>query len=224
MQHPDEILDDLQLNGLRILRKARAGEPRPYFAYGSDAVLLSDFVRAKKGDNFLDIGTGTGILALLVHAKTGARFTAVDIQAELADMAARSVELNGLTDEIQVFAADARLLHESCGYECFDGIVCNPPYHSGGTKSPSPARRMSTHEETLSIEELALCAKRLLKNGGKLFVCYPAAGLARLFTALSQNGIIPKRMKAVSAVADGTPYLVLTEAVKGAKHGLVWEK
>jgi len=213
MQYPNETLDDLQLNGLRILRKSAC------FAYGNDAVLLSDFVHARRGEHLLDIGTGTGILALLVHAKTGARFTAVDIQSDLVDMAARSVKLNGLENEIEMLCADARTLHECLGYERFDGIVCNPPYHSEGTKSLNATRRLSTHDETLSIEGLALCAKRLLKNGGKLFVCYPATGVARFFAALTNEGVTPKRMRTV----NNPPYLVLVEAVKGAKHGIIWE-
>lgn len=217
LQNPNEVLDDLQCNGLVILRR------RGHFAYGDDAVLLANFVRARRDENYLDIGTGTGILALLVHAKCGTRFTALEIQTDFADMALRSISINKLDEQILVLHADAREAHKRLGYERFDGIVCNPPYHSGGTKSPSLARAAATHEEMLTIEDLALCAKRMLKNGGKLYLCYPSSGIARLFAALVNEGITPKRMRTVVTQAGQAPSLVLIEARKGAAHGLTWE-
>lgn len=216
MLKADEILDDLQLNGLSIIRRKGA------FAYGSDAVALANFAVAVKTDLVLDIGTGTGILAILIHAKTGARVVAVDIDPALCDMARRSVLHNGLAHDIDVLHADARTLHDTLGYERFSCVVCNPPYFSGGTMSENGSFRSSTHDETLSMDELALASSRMLKNGGKLFMVYPAARFATCCAKLIGYGIMPKRVKPVFS-KDNTPRVMLIEAKKGGHDGLIWE-
>ena len=150
-----EIIDDLQRDGLVIVRSDSR------FAYGHDAVLLTDFVRAHAGERYLDIGTGTGILAILTHAKTGADFVAADIDGECVRMAKRSVELNRLGEHISVEQCDARTLTEA-EFGRFDGAVCNPPYFAPGSGGDGRQARMGD----CTPEQLCAAAGRLLKNGG----------------------------------------------------------
>ena len=207
-----DIIDDLQRDGLVIVRSDSR------FAYGHDAVLLTDFVRAKPGERYLDIGTGTGILSILTHAKTGASFVAADIDPECVRMAKKSVQLNSLEDSIKVESADAREISEAT-FGRFDGAVCNPPYFSSGTKSPNQSRLTSAFDETLNVFEAAACAGRVVKNGGKLFICYPAKYIQQLCCALSQTGFALKRLTFVKSTAEKPPYLVLAEGRKGGGAG-----
>ena len=184
-----DIIDDLQRDGLVIVRSDSR------FAYGHDAVLLTDFVRAHAGERYLDIGTGTGILAILTY-----------------------VELNKLGEHISVEQCDARTLTEA-EFGRFDGAVCNPPYFSGGTKSPNQSRATSAFDDTLNIYEAAQCAKRVVKQGGRFFVCYPAKYIQQLCTAMQQADFAIKRLCLVQSRADKAPYLALAEGRKGGGAG-----
>lgn len=207
-----DIIDDLQRDGLVIVRS------NSHFAYGHDAVLLSDFVRARAGERYIDIGTGTGILAILVHAKTGADIVAADIDEECIRMVTKSIALNKLETHITPALCDVRRIGQA-ELGCFDGAICNPPYFSGGTKSADPGRRASVFEETLNIYDAVHCAGRLVKNGGKLYVCYPAKYIQPLCAAMQQGGFALKRLCLVRSRVDKPPYLALAEGRKGGGVG-----
>lgn len=211
------VTDDLQCKGLVILRDTER------FSYGHDAVLLANFTRAKAGERLADLGTGTGVIALLVCAKTGASVVAVDIDAACVALAQKSVELNGLQDRIEVMEADIRTMG-AAALGVFDAAVCNPPYFAGGTESPNPSRRRSAFQGECTLWDAAACAGRILKNGGRFFICYPARLLAPLCAALMGEKLAPKRVCLVRARAGKPPYLVLVEARKNARAGAAIEE
>ncbi len=214
---PPIVLDDLQYNGLVILRDTAR------FSYGHDAVSLANFVRAKKGERFVDLGTGTGVIALLAHAKTGADALAVDIDPACCALAQKSVRKNNLEAHIEVLCADMRELSPA-KLGTFDAAVCNPPYFAAGTESPDPSRQRSKFQGDCTLKDVVSCAARLLKNGGRFFACYPADFIAPLLYELQGQKLTPKRMRFVRSKADKPPYLVLVEAKKGARDGAVIEE
>lgn len=211
------VTDDLQYEGLVILRDTER------FAYGHDAVLLANFVRAKRGERLLDLGTGTGVIAILANAKTGAKAFALDIDPDCCDLARESVALNRLSGEIVVLCADMRAF-SAPQEELFDAVVCNPPYYKAGTESGNPSRRRSMFQQDCTLQDAVSCAARNLKNGGRFFICYPAELIAPLFAALSAAKLPPKRIRFVRSKADKPPYLVLVESKKNARDGAVIEE
>ncbi len=207
-------IEDLKESGLRIAVE------KPGFTYGHDAVLLAGFARIKKQDKLLDLGCGCGILAILLERRTGAETYGVDIRPEACALTRESARLNG--QAIHVLEQDLRTLTLAPGQRPFDAIVCNPPYFAGGTPSPDPARRGCTHQDTATIQDVAACASGLLKYGGRLFLCYPAGGVAVCMAALMAHSLSPKRLQPVASRGK-SPYLVLLEARKGGGPGLRWE-
>ena len=202
------VTEDLMENGLRIR------VDKPAFSYGGDAIALANFTRLKANERALDLGTGTGILAILLNGRYGARFTAVDIRADMCALARESVALNAQEGAIDVRLADLRTLRPAPGFENFDAAVCNPPYFSGGTQSANGQRRQSRHQDTCTLRDAAACAARLLKAGGRLYVCCPIAQLADCCAALIEYGLQPKR------VCIQKKRLALLEAKKGGGVGM----
>lgn len=216
---PNERVDDLQRNGLQIIQNTNA------FRFGMDAVLLADFARLRPRDKVADMGTGTGILPLLLSQKEPeAVFEAFEIQPEIADMADRSVRLNGLEQRIRVHVADMREAAEQIGRESMDTVVCNPPYGKrGGTLvSESESVLIARHETDCSIQGVACACAAVLRNHGRLSIVFPAQRMLELCDALREKRLEPKRARMVCAKADRAPYLLLLEAVKNARPSLLW--
>ncbi len=216
-----ERVDELQRNDYRIIQ-----DPGK-FCFGMDAVLLTGFARAKPTDRLLDLGTGTGIIPLLMEAKYHcAHLTGLEIQAESADMAARSVELNGLLDKIEIITGDIREADRLFSAASFDCITCNPPYMADrhGIMNPDAPKAIARHEILVSFEDVARQTSRLLKPGGRFFLVHRPFRLAEIMVTLAGHGLEPKRMQLVHPYVDREPNMVLLEAVRGGNPRMKVEK
>ena len=213
----DERLDDLQFAGLKILQKT-AG-----FRFGMDAVLLSDFVRAEAQATVADFGTGTGILPLLMWGRgKGQRFEAFEIQREMADMARRSVALNGLSARIRVHEASVEEAPSLLSSGSVDVIVCNPPYGMPGATlhNPGLSKDLARHQDPRGLKPWFTAAYRLLRGRGRMALIYPAPMMLSLMNDLSRAELIPKRFRMIYPRVDKPANLVLVEAVKDARPTL----
>ena len=164
MMYLNERIDDLQRGGLRVIQRADA------FRFGTDAVLLADFAAPRRHDRVCDLGTGTGIIPLLLYARENTiSADAVEIQPDMADMAARSMAMNGLNEKIRVLPGDLRSIRTLLPHARYDLVTCNPPYgKAGGTLlNPDASKRLARHEESCAIEDVACAAAWLLQNGGR---------------------------------------------------------
>lgn len=216
-----ERLDDLMLSGLRIIQNPEK------FCFGMDAVLLSGFVRAKKGAALLDLGTGTGILPLLLSAKTQcSHLTGLEIQEESADMARRSVALNGLEEKITIVTGDLKEVGGLFAPASFDCVTCNPPYMIGnhGITNPDAPKAIARHELLCTFEDVATAAEKLLKTGGHFFLVHRPFRLAEILITLSEHHLEPKRMRLAYPFVDKEPNMVLLEAVRGGNPRMTVEK
>lgn len=216
---PGERIDDLQLNSLRIIQSENG------FRFGMDAVLLSDFARVRPREHVVDMGTGTGILPILMSAqRPDATFTAFEIQPDMADMARRSVALNGLAERICIHTEDMRTAAAAIGYQCAHLVVSNPPYGKQGStlKNNTESVTIAKHEASFSIADWVASCAQVLRNMGRLCVVFPAQRLLELTDAFRSARIEPKRIRLVYAKVDRAPYLVLLEGMKNAKPGLLW--
>ncbi|MBQ3080292.1 MAG: tRNA1(Val) (adenine(37)-N6)-methyltransferase [Clostridia bacterium] len=215
----NERIDDLQCENMKIIQRTDA------FRFGTDAVLLSDFVLLKKGERLIDLGTGTGAIAILAaaHHKEN-RIDAVEIQEDMAEMAARSVSLNNLQDRVFVHALDMRDAPKNLGYGAFDAAVCNPPYSKEGAALASVRdnQRLSRHEGDITIEEICKTAAKLLKTGGRFSVVFPAQRMFEMMSAMQGARLAPKRVRTVHGTSLHAPRLVLIDSVKEGGAQLHW--
>ncbi|MBD5452345.1 MAG: tRNA1(Val) (adenine(37)-N6)-methyltransferase [Lachnospiraceae bacterium] len=217
----NERIDDLQRNGYKIIQNPQK------FCFGMDAVLLSGFVRIKEGAQVLDLGTGTGIIPILLEAKTGAKhLTALEIQEESADMARRSVQLNGLEDKIDIVTGDIKEADKLFAAASFDAITCNPPYMIGahGLTNPDAPKAIARHEILCTLEDVVRNAARLLKPGGSFFMVHRPFRLAEIITVMTTYKLEPKRMQLVYPYVDKEPNMVLIEGCRGGKPRMTVEK
>ena len=192
-----------------------------------DAVLLTGFAHARQTDTLLDLGTGTGIIPLLMEAKYHcAHLTGLEIQPESADMAVRSVELNNLTDKISIVTGDIKEADKIFGSASFDCITCNPPYMIGqhGIVNPDAPKAIARHEVLCTFEDVAGQTAKLLKPGGHFFLVHRPFRLAEIITILVRYKLEPKRMQLVYPYVDKEPNMVLIEAVRGGRSRMSVEK
>ena len=216
---PGERLDDLQLDGMKLIQR------RDVFRFGTDSVILADFANPRKKDRAVDLGCGTGAIALLMAGHQSAlRVDAVEIQPEIADMARRSVAYNGMEDRVRVWTMDMREAWRQLGAGAYSLAVCNPPYGRKGAalESVGEARRIACHEGDLTPDDVARAASMLLKTGGRLCVVYPAPRAFEMMRAMRDNHLAPKRIRTVHGVEGRAPKFVLMDAVKGGGEGLHW--
>ncbi len=216
---PGECLHDLQRGGLFIIQPERG------FRFSTDSVLLADFCRAKKGERAADMGTGSGVIPLLLAARQeGLSIDAFELSEAAADRARRSAAMNGLSDAICVYHADVRDAAKIIGYGSVSLVVTNPPYlQSGeGLVSPEPERALARGGSGCGIGEWTTACAAILKNGGRFAAVFPATGFLKLADAMRASGIEPKRARFVAARPEKTPKLVLLEGMKGGGQGLLF--
>ncbi len=210
----DEQLEDLQLKGLRILQKRRG------FRFGMDAVLLADFARIHERAVFGDFGTGSGILPLLLMGRgKGACCEAFELQPEYAEMAARTMALNHLSDKVRVNCADVRQAPKLLGPCSLDAIVCNPPYGVPGTALHCPSTDIDTarHQDLDGLLPWLVSARLVLRGKGRISLIYPAPRLLSLMHLLEEAKLTPKRLRLVYPGWNKPANLALVEAVKDGK-------
>lgn len=217
----NERVDNLERNGYHIIQDPGR------FCFGMDAVLLSGFARVKDGASVLDLGTGTGIIPILLEAKTrAAHLTGLEIQEDSADMARRSVCLNGLEEKIEIVTGDIKEAGECFEAASFDVITCNPPYMIGqhGLKNPEDAKAIARHEILCTLEDVVSQTARLLKPGGSFFMVHRPFRLAEIMVVLREYKLEPKRMQLVYPFVDKEPNMVLIEARRGGRPRMTVEK
>lgn len=214
--YPGERVDDLERNGLKLIQNPQK------FCFGMDAVLLSGFAAVKKGESAVDLGTGTGIIPILLSAKTeGSHFTGLEIQPDMADMARRSVAMNGIGERVSILEGDLKdilsgtspLLAEKVGV-----VTSNPPYMktNHGLTNPEDTKAISRHEVCCTLTDVCRAAARLLNSGGRFYMVHRPLRLPEIVTELRSAKLEPKRMRFVHPYKDHEANMVLIEAVKGA--------
>ena len=216
----NERLDDLGRKGYQIIKNTGR------FCFGMDAVLLSEFVHIKKNECVADLGTGTGILPILLEAKTEAKqFKALEIQEESVDMARRSVCFNHLQDKIEIVTGDIKEAVNIFGAASFDVVTTNPPYmrDEHGLKNPEQAKSIARHEVLCKLDDVIKNGAGLLKEYGRFYMVHRPFRLSEIMDALHRYRLEPKRMRFVHPYVNKDANMVLIEAVKGGGINLKLE-
>jgi len=207
---PNERMDDLALGGRRIIQRTDE------FCFSMDAVLLAHFPQMTGRERVLDLGTGTGVIPLLV-ADFAAQITAVELNPVQAELAMRNVRLNHLTDKITVREGDYR--HPPALFACgeYDLVFSNPPYRAVTSGAVSlGARAAARHEITATLADTVHAASYALRHGGRLAMVHLPERIGEIILALHAEHLAVKRLRMVQPCADRAPNLMLIEAVKGA--------
>ena len=212
-----ERIDDLQAEGCRIIQH------RERFRFGTDAVLLQNFARLQPRARAVDLGTGTGILPILLCARhEHITFDAVEIQPDCAEMAQRSVLMNGLEERITVHTMDLKDAPQLLGGR-YDAVLCNPPYgkRGGVLHNPNDALAIARHEIKTDLAGVIASGAALLKNGGRFFMIHQADRLPEIAWRMHEKDLPLKRVRLVQHVAGKRAHLVLIEAVKQGGEGCI---
>lgn len=218
----NERIDDLEFKGLKIIQNKNG------FCFGIDSVILSDFAKnVKPNSNIMDLGTGTGILPILLSAKTKAKkIWGIEIQEDVANMAKRSVLLNKLEDKIEIINENILNLESKFEKNSIDVIVTNPPYKKKGTGviNEKESKLISRHEITASLEDFIEISSKLLKDKGEIFMVHRPERLVDILYLMRNKKIEPKNIRFVYANKESEPKLILVRGVKNAKEFLKVEK
>ncbi len=210
----NERIDDLHIKGYQIIQNTDG------FCFGMDAVLLSGFSQVKIGEKHLDLGTGTGIIPILLEAKgSGFHYTGLEIQKAFVDMASRSVILNKIEDKVTIIHGDIKEADQLLPLSSYDVITSNPPYMNAGKglKNPESVKAIARHEVLCSLEDVIRAASRLVKVGGRFYMVHRPHRLIDIIDLLRQYKLEPKRLRMVHPYVDKEANMVLIEAVRHGK-------
>ena len=211
----NERIDDLEFKNLKIVQN------KDGFCFGIDSVLLSDFAKNIKKDSMvLDLGTGTGIIPILLCGKTKLKkVTGIELQEEVAKMAKKSIKLNNLEDKFNVINENILNLNKIYENQTFDVIVSNPPYKKKdtGITNENEKKRISRHEISASLEDFIKISKDLLKDKGEFYMVHRPERLVDIFELMRKYKIEPKILKMVYSYKNKEPKLILIKGVKNAK-------
>ena len=216
-----ERIDDLERDNLRIIQNPDK------FCFGIDAVLLTGFARLKPGETMVDIGTGNGVVPILMTSKgEGIMHYGLEIQEDMAEMASRSVELNHLNDKVKIYCCDVNKSSEVIANSSMDVVTCNPPYMNDehGLKNDNPSLAIARHEITMTLEDAIREGCRMLKSGGRYYMVHRPHRLMDVITTMRKHRLEPKRMRMVHPFEDKEANMVLIEAVKDGKPFLKVER
>ncbi|MBP3914615.1 MULTISPECIES: tRNA1(Val) (adenine(37)-N6)-methyltransferase [unclassified Clostridium] len=217
----DEGVDDLQLNGLKLIQKQQG------FRFGVDAVLLSHFANIKSKHRVIDLCTGTGIVPFLAYGKYAPKeVIGLEIQEDMVEMANRSSALNDITDVVKFVHGDLKdkALLDSLGK--FDVLTVNPPYklNNAGIVNPNDKLAIARHEVMCTLEDVIVAARRLLKDNGRMFIVHRPERLADIFGLMRKYKIEPKRVRMVQPNIKKAPNIVLVEGQRDGGAFLKWEE
>ena len=214
-----ERIDDLQFKGLKIIQNPQK------FCFGTDAVLLSHFAGIKKGDRVVDLGTGTGIIPILLAGRMAdASIHGVEIQPDMVEMAMRSVKLNNLDSRIDIIQGDIKEAPVMLGKGQYTLVVSNPPYKKAGSGiiNPHDAKAIARHEILCTLEDILSVAAKLLVIGGRFAMIHQTDRLMDILMGMRQQRLEPKRIRLIHPQLNKAPNLVLIEATLHGKPHLQW--
>lgn len=211
-----ERIDDIQLKGLRLIQDTTG------FCFGVDAVLLANFAKVKRGASVVDLGTGTGIIPILIAGKSEAKeIIGVEIQEEVYEMASRSVLLNDLQDRVKIVNGDIKVIDKTLEVNKFDVVTSNPPYmHDNGIKNPNDKKAISRHEVKCNLEDVIRSAARLLKETGKFYMIHRPTRLIEIITLARQHKLEPKQIQFIHPKQGKAPNIMLVQFTKGGRPDL----
>ena len=218
----NERIDDLEFENLKIIQNIEG------FCFGIDSVLLSDFAKKIKSDSkVLDIGTGTGIIPILLSKKSRAKkFYAVEVQEEVADMAKRSIKINKLEDKIEIINDNIKNINNYIENNTIDAIVTNPPYKkiSTGITNENEKKLISRHEVKCNLEDIIKISYKLLKSKGEFYMIHRPDRLVEIISIMRNYKIEPKIIRFIYSDKNKESKMVLVKGVKDANEYIIVEK
>ncbi len=217
-----EVINDLlNYNNLKIVQNPN------WFNFSLDSVLLANFVKVNNKQKIIDFCSGNAPVPLFLSTKTKSKITGVELQKPIFDLAVKSIKLNKLEDQIQMINKDVKELSKLYETDTFDLITCNPPYfkyENNDNINNEEIKAIARHEIKLNLEDIFKCAKKILKNNGKIAIVHKTDRLIDIIFYMKNNNIEPKRIQFIYPFLESRSNLVIIEGAKNAKTGLIVEK
>jgi tRNA1Val (adenine37-N6)-methyltransferase len=217
LKREDETLDTLFEGKLKLFQ-GQSG-----YRFSLDALLLAHFMTCRNGEKIIDLGTGNGVIALiLAYLHSSLSITGVETQPSMIDRASRNVRLNEFQKRVTIAQADVTHIQKAFSPESFAAVVCNPPYRrtTSGRISPNAERKIARHEIAAGLADFLRAGAYLLPIKGRIALVYPALRIVDVLQSMRDANLEPKRLRMVHSFADAKAALVLTEGVKGGGSGI----